>query len=193
MKKKWIVLASVVLALGALVATAAAHRGGQGMRAVMQELDLTDEQRDQLKELRQAHREKMKDARGDGPEVMKGLHEEHRAALGEVLNAEQLERMQAMRADFAGGFRGGKMRGHRGMRGHGPGAKNAFAKLDLTDAQKDQLKDLRKAHRAEVGKLQKQHREALEKLLTDEQRAELAELKDEAFYGGKRRHRRGMW
>jgi hypothetical protein len=33
----------------------------------------------------------------------------------------------------------------------------------------------------------------LEKLLKKEQRAELEELKDDAFYGGKKNHRRSMW
>jgi len=44
-----------------------------------------------------------------------------------------------------------------------------------------------------VGKLQKKHRKALEKLLKKEQRAELEKLKDDAFYGGKQKHRRSMW
>ena len=63
----------------------------------------------------------------------------------------------------------------------------------MTDEQQDEIKDLRKAHREEVGKLQKKHRQALEKLLNKEQRAELEELKDDAFYGGKQKHRRSMW
>jgi Spy/CpxP family protein refolding chaperone len=204
MKKKSIVLAAVVLALGALIATAVAHRGeqmhgGRGMRALMQKLDLTDEQQEQLKEMRQIHREKLKEVWGEGPEAVKALHEEYRAALGKILNVEQLEKMEAIRVEIGEGFQGGKMRGHRGMwgrhcgPGRGHGAKNAFAKLDLTDAQKEQLKGLRETHREELDKLQKKHREALEKLLTDEQRRELEELKDEAFYGGKRRHRHPMW
>jgi hypothetical protein len=91
MKKKWIVLAGVVLALGALVATAAAHRGGKmrghGPRALMEQLDLSDEQQEQLVELRSEHREQMKEAREDGVEAFKALREEHRAAVSKILNA----------------------------------------------------------------------------------------------------------
>jgi Spy/CpxP family protein refolding chaperone len=197
MKNKWFVLAGVVLALSVLVSAAVAHRGermrsGHGMRGMMQGLDLTEEQQEQLKGLRKDHRQEIKEIRSEGPEAMEALHEEHRAALGKILNAEQMEKMQAMRAQFGEGFRGGKMRRHRGP-GRGHGAKNAFAKLDLTDEQQDEIKDLRKAHREEVGKLQKKHRQALEKLLNKEQRAELEELKDDAFYGGKQKHRRSMW
>lgn len=200
MKKKWIVLAGVVLALGALVATAAAHRGGKmrghGPRALMEQLDLSDEQQEQLVELRSEHREQMKEARGDGAEAFKALREEHRAAVSKILNEVQREKMEALHEEFAGGFYG--MRGHRGkwghgMRGRGHGGKNGFARLDLSDEQQEQLKGLHKAHREVVGKLRQGHREAMEKLLTDEQRAQLEELKDEAFYGGKRRMRRHMW
>jgi Spy/CpxP family protein refolding chaperone len=100
MKKKWIVLAGVVLALGALVATAAAHRGGKmrghGPRALMEQLDLSDEQQEQLVELRSEHREQMKEARGDGAEAFKALREEHRAAVSKILNEVQREKMEAL-------------------------------------------------------------------------------------------------
>ena len=64
MKKKWIVLAGVVLALGVLVSAAVAHRGermrsGHGMRGMMQRLDLTEEQQEQLKDLRKEHRQEI--------------------------------------------------------------------------------------------------------------------------------------
>ena len=66
-----------------------------------------------------------------------------------------------------------------------------LCQLDLSDAQKAQLTDLRNAQRKEMGKLRQVHREAVEKVLTAEQREKLAVLKvkDEAFYGGKHRHR----
>ncbi len=208
MKKKWIILTGVVVALGALVATAAAHRGGKmrgyGMRAVMQELDLSEEQMEQLQALRSAHRDKMKEARGEGREARRALHEEHIAEVSQILNDEQREQLEEFRAEYGDRFWAGKMHGHRGWghgkrdgrgmwggRGHGP--RDAFAQLDLSDEQKEQLKGLRSAHREEVDKLRRGHREAVEKLLSSEQRAELEELKDEAFYGGKGRMRRPMW
>ena len=103
MKKKWIVLAGVVLALGVLVSAAVAHRGermrsGHGMRGMMQGLDLTEEQQEQLKDLRKDHRQEIKEVRSEGPEAMEALHEEHRAALGKILKVSAVEKC----ADTAG-------------------------------------------------------------------------------------------
>lgn len=203
MKKKWIIAVCAVVALGGLVSTAVAHRGermpdGRGMQAMMQELDLNAEQREQLKELRQTLREQMRNARDSGQEAMETVREVRRQALGKILNAQQMAQMEQMgvtRPDFGQDFRGGKMGGYLGQWARGPrhGANNAFAKLDLTEAQKDQLKDLRQAHREEADKLRKAHQKSLEKVLTKDQHKQLAQLKDEAFYGGKRPHRRRMW
>ena len=206
MKKKWIIAVCAVVALGALVSTAVAHRGermrdGRGMQAMMQELDLNAEQREQLKELRQTLREQMRDARDNGQEAMETVREVRRQALGKILNAQQMEQMAQMeqmgvtRPDFGKDFRGGKMGGYRGQWARGPrhGAKNAFAKLDLTKVQKDELKDLRQAHREEADKLRQAHQKSLEKVLTKDQHKQLEQLKDEVFYGGKRPHRRRMW
>ncbi len=203
MKKKWIIAVCAVVALGALVSTAVAHRGermrnGRGMQAMMQELDLNAEQREQLKELRQTLREQMRDARDNGQVAMETVREVRRQALGKILNAQQMAQMEQMgvtRPNFGQDFRGGKMDGYQGQWARGPrhGAKNAFAKLDLTEAQKDELKDLRQAHREEADKLRQAHQESLEKVLTKDQHKQLEQLKDEVFYGGKRPHRRRMW
>ena len=199
MKKKWIVLAGAVVALGAVVATAAAHKGGKmraahGMRGFVPALDLSGEQEVQLKNLRSAHRDQVKAARGQEREARKVLQEEHIAAVEKMLNEQQREQFAKMRAEFGDRFRGGKMRGHRGhgkrgWGGRGHGSRDPFAQLDLSDAQKAQLTHLRNAQRKEMGKLRQVHREAVEKVLTAEQREKLAVLKDEAFYGGKHRHR----
>jgi len=68
---------------------------------------------------------------------------------------------------------------------------DVFAQLELSDEQKAKLKELRGEHREEAEELRDKHREEMEKILTKEQREELEELKDEAFYGGGRKGRRG--
>jgi protein CpxP len=40
--------------------------------------------------------------------------------------------------------------GHRGRRGSGPGGFRGLAQLDLTDAQREQVRDVRKRHEAEL-------------------------------------------
>ena len=82
MKKKWIISAGVALSLGALVAVTIAEHGEEKRehwRVMLEPLDLTDEQKEQLKELRM--------------EAMR----QHREAINEILTEEQRETMEAMR------------------------------------------------------------------------------------------------
>ena len=81
MKKKWIIPASVALSLGTLAVVAVAERGENRhpMREMLEPLDLTGEQKEQLKELRM--------------EAMR----QHREAINEILTEEQRETMEAMR------------------------------------------------------------------------------------------------
>ena len=88
---------------------------------------------------------------------------------------------------------GGEFFGRRGRWGReGEGmvrGARPFAKLDLTDEQREQIGELRKEQREEMRATRKKHRTALEKVLTDGQRDRLEEMKDEAFYGGGKRWR----
>ena len=187
MKTKWIIAAGAAMTLGALI-TVAVAQGGRGkwehrqpMARMLQQLDLTGEQKEQLRELRRGHRE----ALGEQRRAMAAKRKEHRQAVIEILTEEQLEAVKEMRAE------GGEFFGRRGrwgregeemVRGARP-----FAKLDLTDEQREQLGELRKGQREEMRATRKKHRTALEKVLTDEQRERLEEMKDEAFYSrGKR-------
>ena len=89
----------------------------------------------------------------------------------------------------------------RGWGQRGP-AQRPFAQLDLSDEQREQVRTLRQKQREEtqalakkqreaMQALAKKHHEAVEKVLTKEQRSELEEMKDEAFYH--RAGRRGRW
>lgn len=195
MKKKWIISAGVALALGALATVAIAERG-EKMRGhgILGRLDLTDEQQEQLKALREKHQE----ARREQMEAAKAMGEQQREAVMSILTAEQQQALEEMRGRH-GRFFDHPGRGHwRDSKGHhirhgGKGShdmrrgnQGAFSRLDLSDEQKNQLKELRQAQRTEIRETRQKHRTALESVLTDEQREKLAELKDEAFYGGKR-------
>ena len=200
MKKKWIISAGAALALVALGTVAVAGHGGK-MRGhwqpgpwMLERLDLTDEQEEQLQGLRKKHGE----ARREQREAMAAMAEEQREAVMNILTGEQQETLKEMRGrrgrffEGRGGkgrdrfdmWRGGKGRDHAGRRGMG-----AFSRLDLTDEQKEQLEELRTGHREEMRETRQKHRTALENVLTDEQRQKLEEMKDDAFYGGGRRWR----
>ena len=190
MKKKWIISAGVALALGALATVAVAERG-EKMREHRQptpwmlgRLDLTDEQKEQLQALRKEHVE----ARHEQRETMAAMGKEQRAAVMNILTEEQQETLKEMRGQRGQFFdrRGGKGKDRHDMRRGGQGA---FARLDLTDEQKEQFVELRQEHRTEIRETRQNHRTALENVLTDEQREKLEAMKDEAFYGGGKRWR----
>ena len=177
MKKKWIISAGVVLTLGALVTIATAERGEKMRAQMLEHLDLTDEQQEQLKELRAQQAETMR---------------EQREAMMNILTDEQQEAIKEMRSKrgkfFARRGWGGKdrhdmRRGGKNWHDARRSAQGAFSRLDLTDEQKEQLRELRKEQSAEISATRQKHRTALESVLTDEQREKLEEMKDEAFYG----------
>ena len=190
MKKKWIISAAAALMLGGLI-TVAVAQGGKGMwerrqptARMAEHLDLTEEQQKQLRELRREHRGAMREQR----ETMASMRGEQLQAIMEILTDEQLEALKEMRSGH-GGFFAERGRWGRGEGGHGRrgGGKSAFARLDLSGEQREQIKELRQEHRTEMRETRKKHRTALENVLTDEQREKLQEMKDDAFYrGGKR-------
>ena len=187
MKKKWIISAGVALALGALATVAVAERGGkmreQHTMRMLNHLDLSEEQQEQL----QALREEQRAARREQHEAMAAMNEEHREALMNILTDEQREAIKEMRG------KRGKFFGRHGWEGKGRhdmrrGGQGAFSRLGLTAEQQEQLKELRQKHRTAMRETRQKHRTALEGVLTAEQREKLEMLKDEAFYGGKRWH-----
>lgn len=187
MKRKWIISAGIALALGALATVAVAERGEkrrehhQPTPWMLGRLDLTDEQKEQLQALRKEHVE----ARREQREAMAAMGKEQREAVMNILTEEQQETLKEMR-DRRGKFfdrRGGKGKDRHDMRRGGQGA---FSRLDLTDEQKEQFKELRQEHRTELRETRQKQRTALESVLTDEQREKLEEMKDEAFYSGRR-------
>ena len=195
MKKKWIISAGVALALGVLATVAIAERGGkmrehrQPAMRMLEHLDLTDEQKEQLQAVHEKHREAMRGQR----ETMAAMGKEQREAVMNILTDEQQETMKEMRSKRGKFFgqRGWGSKDHdmrRGGKDHDMrrGGKGAFSRLDLTDEQKEQLVELRKEQRTEMRESREKHRTALENVLTDGQREKLEEMKDEAFYGGRR-------
>lgn len=208
MKKRWIVTAGVVLALGAVATVAVAERGEkmrehrQGGMPFLGRLDLTDDQKEQLQALRGKHQK----ARREHREAMAAMAREQREALMGVLTDEQRETLGEMRGRFLerrGGMardrwdmrRGGMgRRGDVGRPGRGwhdarRGGRYPFSRLDLTDEQKERIEELRTEHRTEMRQTRTNNRKALEGVLTDGQREKLETMKDDAFYGGGRRWR----
>ena len=131
-------IAAAALILGTLPAAAGSEtdketRHGKGHAALLEELDLSEEQKTQVeailetqkekgKELFSEHRE-TRETRREAGEQMKELREETEGKLKEVLTDEQFARLQELREERRGrGKRGGGHGGeHKGMGKHGKG------------------------------------------------------------------------
>lgn len=198
MKKRWIIAGGIALTLGAAATVAVAERGEKRMRErgplmgrVLERLDLTDEQREQLQALRTEHRE----ARREHREAMAAMATKQREAVMGILTEEQRETLGEMRGRFLE-RRGGRgwdrddlRRGVRRWHDAPRGGRGPFSRLNLTDEQRERLKGLRSEHRTELSETRRNHRKALESVLTDGQRDKLEAMKDEAFYDGGRGRR----
>ena len=233
-RKKLIAAVGAAVLLAGITTVVTAQRGGFGRGPgagwLYSQLDLTEEQQEQLRELRQSAREEVRSAwdseEWPDPEAMDRIRAEHREKMKAILTEEQAARFAELEADLGdrmrarrGGWGRGRGRMHgpeldhmggHGCRGSGPGsgpgqpgprgdtrgcqlphgpgpARDPFARLDLSDEQKAEIKELRAARREEMEKLRNEHREKIESVLTKDQRQKLEELKDDAFYGGGRK------
>lgn len=198
----FIALAAVVMVTGLFAGSEALaqrgpkhHEPGQRLDRHLQmmdeRLDLTDEQETQIRALLEEHAAEMRAWRDDDDsrderrahrhESMTALREEVHALLTE----EQAEKLKAMHERLQD-----RPRDHRKA--------NRFEELNLSDAQKEQLRELRETQRAEIKEWREanpeatredwrermrsqaeEHRAAMAEILTDEQRQQLEELRAE--------------
>ena len=184
--------------------------GGQ-LLAALRDMDLTDEQRQQVREVLASHGQSMRQFREQHGEQMNGLRERMRQAiqardreqigavrdeisrlrdqaptfdalledLDGILTAEQIAQLEAARPERPArpDARGGGMRRDGPGEGHGPRAQirgrihRALARLDLTEDQKAQIRQIAEQHRAEFRQFIEAHGEELagyrERLVAD--------------------------
>jgi Spy/CpxP family protein refolding chaperone len=126
--------------------------------------------RDQMREMRESGDGKRGEARGQWRESRTALHEEIR----ELLSAEQAETFDAMHERKGRKHR----RGDRSQRGHG------MQSLDLSDEQRQAMRELMREHRGDREAV----REGMREILDDEQLARLEEMHRK--HGGQERKQR---
>ena len=169
MKARSIIPALLILGTGVAVQFADGQpRGGRPGR-LADALELTEDQRTQLAQLREQHREAVHETmegiraqveagdltREEAREQARTAREARRDDLDEILTPEQLQRLDELRAarqerDDGERKRSGPRMGYRRHpgRGHGPG--HLIEALDLSGDQQAQLKALREQHRESV-------------------------------------------
>ena len=203
MKPIAVLTMAILIGMTAASTSTAESRHGKGHKGgFWAELELTAEQQDQIKQLRErmgAHKEQFKE-RGERPskEEMEALKLEYDQALAAILTPEQQDRLKEMKASGKGrGPGGGKGRGHR--RGHP--IMHALKKLDLSDAQWASVKELFAARKADMEQRKaagerptreemrvqrEQMKEAIAAILTPEQQQQLEGLRAARGKGGER-------
>jgi len=174
------------------------QRAGQ-QGAFLEQLDLSDTQKEQLATLRDENRAEMQELRQNGEvnrEDMQSMRLQHREAFQALLSDEQNTQLEEFRASRAE-YRTERSEGRRpGRGGRGPGGRvggDFLSALEMTPTQKDQITALREQNRADmqamrqagevsredVQAMRRQHREAFQALLSDGQKAQLEELRAE--------------
>lgn len=164
----------LIVALGATVVLAAdtttptsqpGHRGERKGFGMMGGLNLTDKQKEQIKEI-------MTTAKADAekattPEAKRDIFKAAREKINkDVLTPEQAAKVKAMH-------------GRHGMRGEGP-----FAKLNLTDDQKAKIKAIREDAQAKIKPIREDEHAKVLNVLTPEQRKQLEDMKSAASRPG---------
>ena len=184
MKRKWIFLVGVALSLGALATVAAAESEENTQEySRLEHLDLTDAQKEQLQALREQHREVLRVLREQHREAQNATHEEYRAAVLNILTDEQQaqlgplaldreldvvvygERIEAVRESM-GNVRTALGRWWDQMNDP-ENTERVYSKLNLTDEQKQTLKELAERQREARHRVRQRLHKAMEAILAD--------------------------
>ncbi len=159
-------------------------KGGDGLS----KLNLTDDQKAQVKTINESFRQQMKDLRSQGnitvdeqKQKREALMKDHREKIAAVLTPEQKEQMKALRKDHKGGKDGAHARSVRELTKDLNLTPDQSAQMSsLNSAFKNDLQSVRQntsltqdEKREQMKSMMKKHRLDVEALLTDDQKAEL--------------------
>ncbi len=180
---------------------------GDMQKKMAQELNLTDAQKKQMKDMQDAFREKMKTLNQNESITVKqqrdemyNLQKQHRANMKKVLTPEQQEKMTAIRNGQEKKIQEAQLRR----------MDKIAVELKLSEAQKTQFAQLQTSHQTamralmqndnidrtakekQVKALMDQHKKDMEKLLNKEQQKQLEEMKKDNPKQQRGRGDRGM-
>ncbi len=190
---------SIALCLSFSLFTVSAQKGERGERKggknFKKELNLTAEQKEKMKSVHKDFRAKVEElnkntslSKDDKSAKRKELRENHQAEVKKILTAEQQQKYAQMHKNRkkADGNRK-EMRHHMKKDGkhtahnrrHMKKGEPMMKSLDLTDAQKDKLKALRKEYAMKEKDLKQNQKVEMMKVLTPEQVKKMNQLKTE--------------
>lgn len=172
------------------------HRRRQGTRKLLDELDLTDAQRAQIRAIRQSTREQLRELHGRSPQTRaakRALRRQARRRMREVLTPAQQSRLDELRAERRArrlDRRVSRMREHLGLSGTQAAQIRQILERAATQRRVLRAADMtpEEQHRQRLV-LREQTREAIDAVLTPAQRRLAAEHRER---GPRRRGRRGL-
>lgn len=194
---KKLILAAILCASVSLSTSVYAQKGERQGRSGYEKLDLTDKQKEELKSERNDFASRLKELNADkslNKDSRKAkaneLRTAHKEKVGKILTPEQRERMEKIRAEkpkkedrkhfSKGEKRGGRDHAQRGS-GHVrlqrcEDCGNMAKHLNLTDAQKEQIKSINKSYADKEKELKEQRKADVMKVYTPEQQAKLKQV-----------------
>lgn len=139
---------------------------------MMSKVDLTETQREQIKEINKDFRSKMQALRADTSLTtdaklaqQKILRDQQKEATKNILTPEQQAKFEEFQTKASSD--------RKPVRQKRNPDRDIFKGIDLTEAQRAQIKALNEDFRNQTNSLNQQHREAIAKVLTAEQQAQL--------------------
>jgi len=169
------------------------HRGGHMQMRALHQLNLTDQQREQVRGLMTRHAESTRAQRAElrrlraqarsgnaeaetraraFREELRRSSEQLHTELTTILTAEQRTQLEQLRQQHRQMGEGRRERGERGMRG-------GFGGLNLTEAQQQQIAQIRQRYAADLQSRREAMRAEIQAVLTPEQRAQLEQRRAE--------------
>lgn len=201
---KKLISASVISICLLLSASVYAQRGDRenryDRRNGYEKLELTDSQKKEMKSINEDFRTKMKELRDDKnvndesrKEKVKELRTAQKDKINNILTDEQKSRLEKIRKDRPNRGEKGrafkkekpnrdKMRAHQGMdkkRNVGQNRENMMKHVDLTDAQKQQMKSIREKYADKQKELRTAQKNEITSVLTTQQQAKLKQVQTE--------------
>lgn len=185
MKRKWTYLAVAVLSI-ATVASVDAQRGAFGKvrgAAIAHKLGLNDDQKAQMKTLRETHRDAIKSLRASGErpsrDEMKELFSSHREQMEQILTPDQLDQLNRWKSERGDRGKGRNSRDNSSMHSKRDGRSALVEQLDLSQEQRTRIESIRSDFKTRMQELHAAHKSDQMALLSQAQSDALTAHKSE--------------
>lgn len=185
---KKIFLTLTIIASLSLTTSAFAQKNKKGLDSINKELNLTADQQQKIETERSAYKVKVdelkakKDLSKDEKRAQANeLRQQHMATVNNILTPEQQVKAKELRSHKGVGLQAGR-KGSKDAKHLAGDRTERMKDLNLTDDQKQKIKEMNKDFREKSQALAKEHRDELNKIYTPDQQAKLKELRGDFYH-----------